>query len=209
MDIVGDRRLKLWRSKISPTNVELLQHVRSLNYQIAGADGSRHRFDYLIRDYSPAFRRLRKLTLVAGCLASFNQIGTPAAFQHTLSYVGLRCCSVTTSALVNLVNYFPNLAHLYLNEVSHEVDDQPIPPFSRLLQKLSIREFDSSGLGLIEQLMALRPQCDDVGVSLYLSSCPSLVHRVIDGVGVSVKRLSLEWWPTGVSDFPKSLSKGG
>ena len=204
VNIAGDKRLKWWQSNIPPTNVELLQHVRSLSYEIPKA-----RSDCPIRDYSPSFRQLRDLSLHGGYpLSSFDQIGTPAAFQHTLSYFRLRCCKVTTSALVTIINYFPNLAHLDLSEVSYSLDSQHTPPISRPLQKLSIREFNRTGLDLVEQLMGLRPQCDDVTVSLYVASCPSLIHRVIDGVGANVKRLSLAWWPSGVCDIPKSISKG-
>ena len=208
VDTWKDAHLKSWLGAISPTNVEVLQHVRSLrcNCQIAKPLSSSHRPADLIRDYSPSFRRLERLTLIQGRFTSITQIGTPSAFQHTLSYLCLWCCSVTGSMITTVVNYFPKLAHLDLINLYHEADDQPIPPFSRPLRKLSIAEFPNrNSLKLLDRLMQLRPQCDEVTVEMLLSSSPSLAQRVIHGVGASIKRLNLASNLSGALHIPKTL----
>ena len=205
VDIWGDTRSKLWCGTISPTNVGVLQHVRSLFCQITNAPestgGSTGSVD-ILRDYSLSFHQLGRLTLFSGCLPSFAQIGTPPAFQRTLSYLCLWSCNVIVRALVTFVNYLPNLAHLDLIELSHNRDDQPTPPFSRPLQKLSITE---GSLSLIDQLMGLRPQCDQVTVGVFWFPCPLLAQHAIDGVETSIKRLCLESDLAGVSNIPKTL----
>jgi len=121
------------------------------------------------------------------------------AFQRTLMCLRLRFFSVTANAVVTLVNYFPNLAHLYLDDLSHEVDDRPIPPFSRPLQKLTVDQFTSGGLALLHQLMGLHPQCDKITFEQMWSSCPPLAQCVINGVEASIKRLDLKSALVGAS----------
>lgn len=202
VEIWGETRLKLWLNAIYPTNVGVLQHIRSLSYRIIDAPnslgGPAGSVDFL-HDYSPSFNQLARLTLFSGCLPSPTQIGTPSAFQHTLSYLCLRGCIVATSTLVTLVNYFPNLSHLDLIALSHKADDQLTPPFSRPVQKISATEFHTDGaLDLLDQLMGLRPRCDEATIGMRWSSCPSLAQRVVDGVEVTVKRLNLECDLAGV-----------
>ena len=193
VDIWRNPHLKSWLGAISPTNVRVLQHVRSIRCQIAKPLNLSHPPVDLLCDYSPSFRQLERLTLHSGLLPSLNQIGTYSAFQHTLSYLCLWHCSATSSRIVILVNYFPNLAHLELGDLSHMVDGQPAPPFSRLLRKLTIAEFcTKDSLDLLDQLMGLHPQCDEVSIDMFWDSCPSLAQHVIDGVEASVKRLNLE-----------------
>ena len=202
VDVTRTERLGSWLDTIPATNVGVLRHVRSLYYGIPEGLKNHHGYIDPLHEYLPSFHQLGRLILLGGRSPPLSQIGTYAAFQRTLSYLRLWCCRVTASALVTLVNYFPNLTHLDLDLVSHTVDGHLIPPFSRPLCKLSIAEIPAFGLGLIGQLMELRPQCDDVTISLHSLKCPSLVHRVIDVVGANVKRLSLEWSPEGVWNIP-------
>ena len=107
--------------------------------------------------------------------------------------------------VVTLANYFPNLAHLNLSGLSHEVDDQPIPPFSWPLQELTVAEFTSDGLPLLDQLMGLHPQCDKITIEWMLFSCPSLTQHLIDDVESSIKHLDLKCELMGVSNISKIL----
>lgn len=202
VDVVEAMHLKLWLDAISPTNVEVLQHVRSLTYQIAEPLDSAHEPVDPLRDYYPSFRQLESLGLYSGRLPSLTQIGTSPAFQHTVLHLSLQGCSVTARGLVTLVNYLHNLAHLELIGLCHRVDGQPAPPFSRPLQKLSVTEFyTNDSLDLIDQLVGLHPRCDEVTTDMFQwSSYPSLAQRVIGSVGASVKRLNLD---SGVSNVPK------
>ena len=186
-------RLKSWSETISPTNIEVLQHVRSLTYNIANTPGSRHPPLDFLRDYSPSLPHLKRLIFFSGFLPSPTQLGTYSPFQRSLSFISLWGCSVTVSRLVTLVNYFPNLAHLELMGLSHKVDGRPALPFSRPLQKLTVTDlYTNGGLVLLDQLMGLHPQCDEVAIGMYATSCPSLAQRVIDGVKANVKRLNLK-----------------
>jgi len=207
VDVSGAARLKSWLDKISPTNVQVLQHVRSLTCYIADSPGSPHQPVDLLRDYSPSFRQLERLAFQSGYLPSLGQIETLIypAFQHTVSHLCLECCSFKASALVTLVNCFPNLAHLDLVSVFHSVDTQSTPPFSRPLQTLSVA--DLTDLVLIDQLMEPLPQCDEVNVNMYWASCSPLAQRVINGVGASVKHLNLQSNIAGAFSVPKWCSE--
>jgi len=205
VDVFEARRLKLWLAKIPPTKLEILQHVRSLYYKIPQPPDSFHPSSNPLHDYLPSLCQLERLTLFSGFLPSPTQIEGYTAFQHTISYLSLQCCTATTNGLVTLVNYFPNLTHLDLFDLGHLVDVQPIPPFSRPLEKLSVTEFyDDGGLDLLDQLMALYPQCEEVAVRMNWFPCPSLAQRVVDGVWASVKRLNLGSCLEGAFSVPKS-----
>jgi len=204
IDIEGATRLKSWLANIPPTNIEILQHVRSIECQIADPPDSPRPLTDLLRDYSPSFRQFERLTFFMGFLPSLTQIGTYTAFQHTLSCLRLEYCSVTAIGLVALVNYFPNLARLDLIDLYRMADDQSTTPFSRPLQKLTIAEFfTDSSLALLDGLMGLRPQCEEVAISIYWALSPSLAQRVIDGVEASVKRVNLESDLEGARNSPK------
>ena len=204
--IPGEAYLKLLQDAISPTEVGVFQHVRSLTCNIHDEHHLPQGFDDFLRDYSPSFCQLERLSIFTlGSLALFTQIWTTSAFQHTLSYLRLENCSAAASALVTLVSYFPNLAHLDLVRLSHEADDQPVLPFSRPLRKLSLTEFSNNSMGLLDQLMGLRPQCDEVTVRIDLVSSPSLAQRVIDGTEASIKRLNLASNTSGMCGIPGSL----
>jgi len=157
----------------------------------------------ILRDYSPSFRQLERLTLYTGFLPPITQISSYSGFQHTLSYLSLQRCAATTHGIVTLVNYFPNLAHLDLSELCDCVGS-PAPPFSRPLQTLSAAEFyTEDSLGFLDQLLGLRPQCEEIAIGMYWSSCPLLAQHVVDGVETSIKRLYLTSDLRGTRDVPK------
>jgi len=201
VNVSNTKFLGLWLDKIPPTNVEILQHVRSLSCHIADCPDSPHPSVDLLRDYWPSFCQLESLSFSEGFLPSLTQIGTYSAFQHTLLYLSMQYCTATANALVTLVNYFPNLTHLDLCELYHEVDGRPASPFSRPVQKLTISKFFEPDL--IDQLMGLQPQCEEITIDTYWYSCPSLTQHVIDGVEASIKRLNLESDFAGVCNAPK------
>lgn len=204
--------LKSWLRHVSPMNVKLLQHVRSLSYRIANTPDLPHgRMDRvdLLRYYSPSFHQLRHLMLSTGCLQSLIQIWDPSAFQHTLSSLSLWFCCLTASTLVTLINYFPNLAQLDLGGLIHEPSDQPIPPLFQPLRKLSVCEFNTyHDMGLLDQLLGLRPRCDEVAVGISAADPPVLAQRVIDGVETTVKRLKFKGSLAGVCNIPMISLRG-
>ena len=204
--IWGSKELKLWLGTISPTNVGVLQLVRSLTYTIANTSDSPHESVDPLCDYLPSFHQLRSLAFFTVPLPSLTQIGAYNAFQHILSYLSLTRCTVTASGVVALVNYFPNLAHLDLYDLYQSAHGPLAHSFSRPLRTLSIAEFyTDDGLDFIDRLMSLHPRCDEVTVCTFYESCPSLAQRVIDGVEGSVKRLKIKCDPICVSNVSKSL----
>jgi len=203
-----ETRLKSWLDVISPANVEVSQHIRSLTCKIANPPDSSRPSIKLLNDYLPSFGQLEHLIFFLGFLPPLTRIGACSAFQHTLSHLSLRCCKVTVNGVVTFVNYFHNLAHLELADLSRIKDDQPAPPFSRPLQKLTVMELcTDSALIVLDQLMGLRPQCEEVAISIYWASCPTLAQRVIDGVEASVKRLNLNSNLAGVFGIAEMCSE--
>lgn len=59
-----------------------------------------------------------------------HQIGLFFAFQHTLLSVCLSNCSLTSSALIAIINYFPLLENLDLQSLKYEDNCGPIPQLS-------------------------------------------------------------------------------
>ena len=194
VNVQGLYALRSWQTIISPANTELLQHVRSLHCTItylSNSPLSRANCVEFLTEYSPSLRQLKRLSLALGHISSLNQLGTPSAFQHTLAGLSLVDCDVTINILATLVNYFYNLVDLHLCGLNYVVNDQPSPPLSRPLRKLTVANFYyRCDLTLIDQLSGLQPQCDEVTIWSFLPS-PSLAQRVINGVEASVRYLHL------------------
>ncbi|KAF9645177.1 hypothetical protein BDM02DRAFT_3120599 [Thelephora ganbajun] len=157
-----------WLDNISPTNTGLLHHVRSLTYyRIGGDEATDSRCGvYALRDYLPSFFQLQRLIL---CLTNIepticDHLEWFSAFQHTLSSLLLARVSVTWSAFVALVGYFPNLRDLDIFEASFQVDGRPIPPLPRALRgKLSmisrrVMEFP------IDRFVGLKLEYEELGM---------------------------------------------
>ena len=211
VNIWEDHRLRSWLDTISPTNAELLHHIRRLHCRIPDVPGSLYgsggTVDFF-RDYPPSFCQLECLVLFSGCLMRLTQIWTPSAFQNTLSLLCLCGSSVAVGALAALLNYFHNLTRLDLIALTHKADGQRVPPLSRPLQELSVTEFHGrSGEDLLDQLMALRPQCEKVTIGKFWS-CPLLAQHIINGVEASIKRLNIKTASGVRTTFPKSCCEG-
>ena len=187
---------RLWLKNVSPTNVRLLRCIRSLHCKIENLPNSPHdptdRID-IIANYSPSLSLLGYLSMTSGRLLSLDQIGTPSAFQHTLTELVLTDCRVAIRALIALINHFSNLIHLRLVALLYEGRNQPNPPLSsRPLQSLSLRDFRPySHPNFINELSALRLQCDAVSIS-GIFSYPSLAQLVVGCVEANVKCLDLQ-----------------
>ncbi|KAF9647254.1 hypothetical protein BDM02DRAFT_3117393 [Thelephora ganbajun] len=141
--VVDSITYQSWLDNISPTNTGLLRHVRSLTYHSTGGDqatDSRYGV-YALRDYLPSFFQLQQLILRLAVIkpTAYEHLEWFSAFQHTLSSLYLGRVSITWSAFVALVGYFPNLRDLSIFRTSFQVDDRPVPPLPHALRgKLSI-----------------------------------------------------------------------
>ena len=194
VDTLKESTLWSWLNYVSPNNVELLQHVRCLSVRV---DSALHQGTCanLRRVDTPFFPRLKHLDLYSGSPSAITQlavslaVNTPSNASACTQY----CCRVTISTLTTLVNHLPNLVHLKLYGIIHDVDGEPIPPLRRPLRKLSVDEPNSlNEPGILDQLLELRPQCDDVSISACPAVAPSLTQRIVDGVDATVKYLSLK-----------------
>ena len=180
-----------------------LQHVRSLYYILDDrwmhSGPQPEYYVSVLRDHFPFLHRLRHLFLSFVCLPSAisQELWMFSTFQRTLSQLYLDHCDVTICALITLLNYFPNLNCLGLNQLLHEVDDKSPPPLSRPLpRQLLITEDDPS---LLDQLSQLGLGFDEITLNTRLHPCSctntripeQTLERIVDAVGVSVKRLRL------------------
>ena len=128
-----------------------------------------------------------------GSLLVFPQLGMALASQNTLENLSLVFCRISISKLVTLINNFPNLVRIKLGNLGHEVDNEPISPLARPLQKLSVSETETfDDLGIVDQLLELQPRCDEVSISVATYWAPLLTQRIIDGVQTTVRRLNLK-----------------
>ena len=131
---ISEGFLPSWLDRISPANHQLLQHIQALSY-ISNTQSWRNGEPpkYLInvlQDYLPSLHQLQHLSLFSMQIPSdiSFKLEMFSAFQSTLSRLSLKQCDVTISALVTLINYFPNLDHLDLSSLRHGTGGEPTPP---------------------------------------------------------------------------------
>jgi len=184
-----------WKDRISPVNLELLHHVRSLTFTIDPTAWLRfpgYRIDSL-GDYLPSFHNLESLVLSSMDLQSdiSQQVGNFAAFRLTLSSLSLSGCYLSPSVLVIIVNCFPNLIDLQLRAPMRAEDHEPVPPLSRPLRgRLSVLAFRNHDLPVLNQLSDLPPELDELVIGGGAQVTTGYGHIVATYAG-SVKRLRL------------------
>ena len=188
-----------WNDNISPTNIKLLSHVRSLDYGKWSHQRFPSRVGALV-DYFPSLRQLRSLTLTRMWIGlGFSEhVEVFSAFQHTLSSLYLRDIYLPWTALIILINYFPFLKNLEVQNPSFgERDDHPTPLSRPLHGRLAITKFAEPALKtLSDRLPALGGQlaCDELAIWGRLINhlvCLDHYQCVIDTCGKNLKRLSL------------------
>ena len=196
---IGEKHLPLWLDRISPANHQLLQHIQALSY-ISNTQSWRNGEPpkYLInvlQDYLPSLHQLQHLSLFSMQIPSdiSFKLEMFSAFQSTLSRLSLKHCNVTISALVALINYFPNLDHLDLISLRHRIDGKPTPPLSRpRMSRLYLSDLRANSLGILNQLSEFGPVFDEVRVisGRQPVRLPALT-RIANTVGERSKRLRL------------------
>ena len=197
---IYERNLQSWLRNVSPTNVELLGHVRSLSYIMNAVSRKTEPPHRALRDYLPSFRQLRHLVLSAPVPLLPQRIEIFSAFQHTLLHISLSNSSVTIGALITVINYFPNLASLDLNSLHYDKEDGSIPPLLRPPpEKLSITEPSGYDLDIFDELseLGLRFNELDIDQTRSTTTWPEFAKCVIDAFGASAKRLRLLGPPHG------------
>jgi len=194
-----DPGLRSWLETVSPTNVELLGHVRSLTYVMdPDPPATIKPLHDALRDYLPSFHQLRCLKLFAYTTLLPQQIETFSPFQHTLSHVTLSIGSVTIRALITLINYFPNLVSLCFSGNRCDKEDGPFPPLSRpLFKDLLVSECCADVPELFDDLSELGLRFDKIVIQqvVILPTWPEFAKRVADAFGANAKFLTLSPFP--------------
>ena len=188
---IREKTLQLWLANISSTNEGLLQHVRSLSYILRATD-PRSDPD-ILQDYLPSFNQLQHLCLSTVRVTLAQQVGIFSAFQHTLSRLSLDHCTITISALVTLINYFPRLDRLDISNVSHEPPSEPTPPRPRPIPKLHISDFHGGGdaRGLFAALSRNGLVFDEIVIEEQFRLPALILYHIFGTVGANAKHLRL------------------
>ena len=192
---IRQETLESWWNIIPPTNDGVLRHVRSLTY-LAAIDIFRTLFpsEYcldVIREYFPSLPQLRHFSLGSRRLNVISRdIDMFSPFRHTLVRLSLEHRNVKIGTFVTLINYFPNLNRLDLSGLFRMEDYEPTPPLSRqLLRELHVRGGDLDA-NFLDRLSELGLAFEEI----VLNAQPirvQPVERIVNAVGVSVKRLRL------------------
>ena len=180
---------------ISQSSGVLLQQVRSLTCSREKLWAVGPTYDAL----SNHFRSLNKLenfTLRKTYLRSVSlDVELFAAFKLALSTITLELCTVSISALVVLINYFPKLECLCLRGLScDELDEEAPPIFRPLLGRLYISEGYRNVPDLLDELWNLGLRVDEVAFEpVFVSGTQwtTFANRVVRTFGTSAKRLRL------------------
>ena len=139
--LIRARDRQSWMDRISPSNIELLRHVRSFCFS---GSGPREWPDSLakltdIEDlyvYFPSFCRLHTIDLSETHISSDipERIEMFSPCQQVLSSLTLAIVSLSWRSFIALIDYFPNLQNLELSSLSFEDGNINPPPLSRPLR---------------------------------------------------------------------------
>ena len=190
-----------WLDNISPTNVGLLRHIRSLEYfqpplrsnSLGLANFIRLRYGvdfdprcnlFTLRDYLPAFCQLQTLTLRNMDIGSTisNHMDLFSAFQHSLSSLFLVQTSIKWSTFVTILGYFPYLRHLEIRSSAFEMDDWYTPQLPHPLRgKLFFSVLWSDIKPFVDRLLGLKPEYEELEVF------GEYEHRLVTAVESNLK----------------------
>ena len=191
VSIRGDD-LQSWLDTISPTNVRILQHVRSFHFSGArGFSGPMIGVEDLYT-YFPSFRRLQAITLRCThvSLDIHKRIEMFSPSKDTLLSLTLSNVSLSWPSFITLVDYFPNLRDLQLEGLSLK-DGNPCPsPLSRPLHgKLSFLSHKKESLvALCDWFCESEAKYDELAVHIGYGWA-SYSQNIVHAYGKNLKRL--------------------
>jgi hypothetical protein len=177
-----------WLKNISPTNAGLLHHIRSLTLSLRTP--YIHGGIFILRDYLPSLCQLQALTLSNTDIEPVipEHLDLFSAFQHTLSSLTLMQVSITWSAFVTLVGFFPGLRNFCLRRLSFEVDDRPVPQTPHVLRGgllLELPPTKDSGGSFIDLFPGLRQEYEELVIF------GAYNHRLVAVVEANLKSLRI------------------
>ena len=137
--VITEVNRQSWLKNISPTNVELLQHIRSLSI---GSSETRRLIsspEYTdlddLYDYFSTFHRLHTIKLfqshISPDISEQMEIFFPC--QQSLSSLTFDTAWLQWRSFITIIDYFPNLRNLELRDINFGVSDRSPPPLSRPL----------------------------------------------------------------------------
>jgi hypothetical protein len=197
---IQDTDRQSWLDNISPTNTELLQHVRSFCFATSNPWGRVPPLEYIDIDdlyvYFPSFPQLHTINLSNTHISSDipERIEMFSPCQQVLSSLTLIDASLPWRSFVALIDYFPNLRHLELLDLSFEDENRNPPPLSRPLRgRLCFYLSQEATVMAFSDWLLTVPgvEYDELVVDVgYFSA----VHfqRIITACGKSLKHLKLE-----------------
>lgn len=188
-----------WLGNISPTNIELLQHVRSLyfvgSFPWQLEPSSKHTSINDLYAYFPSFCRLHAITLSHLPISSDipQQIEAFSPCQQALSSLTLAIVSLSWRSFIALIDYFPNLRYLELRNLFFKDGGGNPPLLSRPVRgKLCFHPFhEVTAIAFSDWLFAeLGVEYDELVVDADYSSAP-YSQRIIAACRKSLKCLKL------------------
>ena len=145
--------------------------------------------------------KLEHLTLCSAYVLSLDRINLFSVFKQSLSGITLSKCDVKKSVLVSLIEYFPRLERLCLEELlcGDPYEETHVSLSRDPLKKLRINKGPGGSLELLQELTKLGLRSDEValGPSFPSHAQAALTNCLIHAFGASAKCLRLLRIPSG------------
>ena len=193
--VIGGANRRLWLDKISPSNIDLLWHVRSLSLisDPWKREPSSKSTDFNdLYAYFPSLRRLHTIKLYDTRISPDipERVEVFSACQQSLSSLIFAVVSLPWRSLIALIGYFPNLRNLELRGISFEDTDRNTPPLSRPLRgKLSFYISGEEHLAALSCWFAgLEVEYEELATNVGHMSGPHS-QRVVTACGKTLKFL--------------------
>ena len=177
---------------LTASKARLLGYVRSLTCSRQW----NFRSQDLVQDsgeYFSALRNLRGLTFYNNRVEHIGGGWLPtlfSAFRETLTHLSLSTFTMSFSAFVTLVGYFPNLTTLSLGWFKLGLDEGPVPSLSRPLRgKLRIHDVGPGCLEFFARFAELDLEYEELLLDSHMST--SLMERALRISPNTVKFLRL------------------
>lgn len=194
---IHEDQLQSWLNTISPANLGVLQHVRSIHY--TGTYYPPHPNTGVDNLYNYAsFLRLEAIALSRTCIPSDlderMELFLPS--QHSLSSLTLVNVTLPWPSFIAFVDYFPNIRNLELGGLSLD-DNDHLPSLSRPLRgKLSFFQMRAGfHPALCRRFCGLKTEYDELVIE-FGHSWVSDSRTIVTAYGKSLKRLRFhnsEW----------------
>ena len=193
---INESNYRRWMDGVvhSGSKDHLLGYVRSLCH-----DRGTYRMQDLARDSGGYLSALRNLRILIFFYLRVEHVSEGefhtcfSAFRETLTYLSLSQFSVSFSAFVTLVGYFPNITTLRLHSFMLRPDEGPVPSLSQPLRgKLHIHEVPADSLEFFSRFAQLDMEYEELVVDSFIDiSTPGFAETALRISPSTVKFLRL------------------